>query len=53
MATYSNLMMTEDLDHLGFKQGAEYNRVPHPNTIDPKEKRGFIAGLGVKSSSPK
>ena len=43
-------MATESLERLGFRDGAEYARVEHPNTTDPREKRGFVAGLGVKSA---
>ena len=43
-------MANESLEQLGFRDADTYSRLEHPNTIDPREKKGFVAGLGVKSS---
>ena len=41
-------MAKEELDHLGFGESQEYQRVI-PD-IGKREREGFVAGTGVKSS---
>ena len=42
-------MASESLDRLGFREGDSYTRVEHPNAVEPRERKGFVAGMGVKS----
>lgn len=42
-------MASESLDRLGFREGGIYTRIEHPNAVEPRERKGFVAGTGVKS----
>jgi hypothetical protein len=42
-------MAEDNLDTLGFEE-TEYKRIEHPNSDRHREKKGMIAGLGVKQA---
>lgn len=46
----TGLMLKEDLSNLGFGEAGNYVRITHDES-QGKETKGFIAGLGVKSSN--